>query len=222
MITRSTRLPTMGRLIVVEGIDGSGKRTLTDALVKELAARGARVERFAFPRYGVDPHADLVREGLYGRLTAVNASVPAMSMLYALDRLAAAPALAAACHANDVVLVDRFTASSAAYGAARLHQDAAGEFVNWIATLEGELGVPVPDHQLLLAVATGVAGERAVRRERAEPGRTRDTYESDGALQERTAEVYAGLAAAAWLSPWTVVDGASAPDPAALLDRIGP
>ena len=82
----------MGRLIVVEGIDGAGKRTLTDRLTAELTARGRSVARVGVPRYGVDEHADLVRAGLYGRLPAVARSVEAMALLYALDRRAAAVA----------------------------------------------------------------------------------------------------------------------------------
>ena len=212
----------MGRLVVVEGLDGAGKRTLTDALTKEFAARDARVARFAFPRYGIDVHADLVRDALYGRIGDLTDSVYGMSVLYALDRSAAAPELATALREHDIVLVDRFVASNAAYGAARLHQDIDGEFVAWLAALETErLGVPVPDHQLLLAVTAGVAGQRAASRERAEPDRARDTYEADGGLQERTDAVYRALAAAAWLSPWTVVDGTSTPDVVALASGIG-
>jgi len=211
----------MGRLIVVEGIDGAGKRTLTDGLTARLTARDARVTRFAFPRYGVDEHADLVREGLYGRLAAVRRSVPAMTLLYALDRRAAAPDIEKALTEHDVVFVDRFTASSAAYGAARLHETADGEFVAWVADLEDELGVPRPDHQVLLAVPGAVAGARAQARAAADPGRARDTYEADHGLQHRAGEVYAGLAAAGWRSPWTVVDGAADVDLAVLADRIG-
>ncbi|MGI5125647.1 dTMP kinase [Pseudonocardia sp. CA-107938] len=211
----------MGRLIVVEGIDGAGKRTLTDGLTAELAGRGRRVARFAFPRYDVDEHAHLVREGLYGRLTAVQRSVPAMTLLYALDRRAAAPELEKALTEHDVVLVDRFTASSAAYGAARLHEDADGEFAAWVGELEDELGVPRPDHQLLLAVPGSVAGARAEARAAADPGRARDTYEADDGLQARAGQVYRGLAAAGWRSPWTVVDGAANLDIEALANRIG-
>ena len=155
------------------------------------------------------------------RLAAVNASVPAMAMLYALDRRSAAPELAKALAEHDVVLVDRFTASNAAYGAARLHEGADGAFAAWVGELETQLGVPVPDHQLLLDVPRDVAGQRAQARERSDPGRARDTYESDAGLQERTGEVYRGLAAGGWRSPWTVVDGRSTPDVEALADRIG-
>ena len=109
----------MGRLIVVEGLDGAGKRTLSDALCTALAAKGARVARFAFPRYDADVHAELAREALYGRHGDLAASVHGMALLFALDRRAAAPELQSARAAHDVVLIDRYIASNAAYNAAR-------------------------------------------------------------------------------------------------------
>ena len=98
-------------------------------------------------------HAELVRDALYGRLGDLGDSVHGMAVLFALDRRAAAAELREALRGHDVVLVDRYVASNAAYGAARLHQDAAGEFVAWVRALEiDRFAVPVPDHQLLLAV----------------------------------------------------------------------
>ena len=95
-------------------------------------------------------------------------------------------------------------AADAAYGAARLHQDAAGEFVAWARALEiDRFGVPVPDHHLLLAPPRAVAAARAAHRERTEAGRERDAFESDTGLQQRTEEIYAQLASQAWLAPWT-------------------
>jgi dTMP kinase len=201
----------VGRLVVVEGLDGAGKRTLTGRLLAALAARGARTATVAFPRYGADVHADLVRDALHGRLGDLADSVHAMAVLFALDRRAAAADLRAAVAGHDLVLVDRYVASNAAYGAARLHQEASGEFAAWVRDLEVDrFAVPVPDRHLLLAVPRAVAAQRAAHRERTEPGRERDRYESDAALQERTAAVYRGLAAAGWLAPWTVLDGAAA------------
>jgi len=206
----------VGRLVVIEGLDGAGKRTLADRLA---AAIEGRVARFAFPRYTEDVHAELGRDALYGRMGDLAASVHAMAVLFALDRRAAAPALLAALAEHDVVLVDRYVASNAAYGAARLHEDAAGAFVPWVHALEIErFGIPLPDHQLYLAVPLEVAAARAAHRERTETDRVRDAYESDDGLQERTGAVYAQLAAMGWLSPWTVLDGA--PDVQALAARI--
>jgi dTMP kinase len=203
----------VGRLIIIEGLDGAGKRTLTDGLSAALADRDARVARLAFPRYDTDIHAELVRDALYGRLGDLGGSVYGMALLFALDRRAAGVELRAALATHDLVLVDRYVASNAAYGAARLHQDATGEFAAWVRVLEiDRFAVPVPDHQLLLAVPRAVAAQRAAHRERTETGRRRDAFESDGALQQRTEAVYAQLAAASWLSPWTVLDGATTLD----------
>ena len=212
----------MGRLVVIEGLDGAGKRTLAERLTAALEARGGAVARFAFPRYSEDVHAELVRDALYGRMGDLAESVHGMAVLFALDRRAAAPALRAALADHDIVLVDRYIASNAAYGAARLHEDAAGAFVDWVRELEIErFDIPAPDHQLHLAVPREVAAARAAHRERTEADRARDAYESDDDLQKRTGVVYAELAAAAWLSPWTVLDGAAdATGVAAFLSRV--
>ncbi|HTK60872.1 MAG TPA: dTMP kinase [Pseudonocardia sp.] len=201
----------MGRLVVIEGLDGAGKRTLTDALDSALAREGASTARFAFPRYDTDVHAELVADALHGRLGDLGESVHGMAVLFALDRRDAADELRAALARVDVVLLDRYVASNAAYGAARLRQDAEGEFVAWVQELElGRFRLPVPDLQLLLRVPREVAAARAAGRERADASRTRDAFESDDGLQARCAAVYDQLAARSWLSPWRVIDGAGA------------
>jgi dTMP kinase len=216
----------VGRLVVIEGLDGAGKNTLTRRLLDVLSALGVRTTTVAFPRYDADVHAELARDALHGRLGDVADSVYAMAVLFALDRRAAADDLRAAVAGHDLVLVDRYVASNAAYGAARLHQGACGEFVAWVHALEiGRFGLPVPDRHLLLDVPRAVAAERAAHRERTQPGRTRDRYESDADLQDRTADVYRELAAAGWLAPWTVLDGAAGlehtdPGCAALADDL--
>ena len=117
--------------------------------------------------------------------------------------------------------VDRYVASNAAYGAARLHQGASGQFVSWVRDLEiARFGLPVPDRHLLLDVPRAVAAQRAEHRERADPGRVRDRYESDTGLQDRTSAVYRELAAAGWLAPWTVLDGTADVDYTALADDL--
>ena len=214
----------MGRLVIIEGLDGAGKRTLAGRLTAAVGHAGASVTTAAFPRYDEDVHAELARDALYGRMGDLASSVHAMAVLFALDRRAAAPGLREALADHDVVLVDRYVASNAAYTAARLGQDACGEVVGWLHELEIErFGIPVPDHQLLLAPPRAVAAERARSREADEPGRERDAYESDDDLQARTDAVYRRLAEDGWLSPWTVLDG-TGPDPVPhLVERlVGP
>jgi dTMP kinase len=203
---------TVGRLVVIEGLDGAGKRTMADAVAKALTAQNASVGRMAFPRYGTDVHADLVRDALYGRLGDLADSVHAMAVLFALDRRDAADELRGLCGQHDVVLLDRYVASNAAYGAARLHEDAEGPFVEWIRALEVDrFGVPVPDVQLLLRVPASAAAARADSRAAVDQTRTKDFYEIDRGLQTRCAAVYDGLAASGWLAPWLVEDGTAEP-----------
>lgn len=189
--------------MAIEGLDGAGKRTLARALTGAWQQAGASVASMAFPRYGADVHADLVREALHGEHGDVGDSVYGMALLYALDRLAARAEIERLLAEHDVVLLDRYIASNAAYQSARLGEDGDGPVVRWVRRLEVDrFRMPVPDAQLLLAVPTEVAAERARGR-----GWATDAYESDAALQRRCGAAYEDLAARNWLSPWHRVDG---------------
>jgi len=206
-------------LIAIEGVDGSGKRTLTEALRREFESRGRTVAGLAFPRYGRSVTADLAAEALRGGHGDLADSVYAMAVLFALDRAAARDEIAGLLAGHDVVLLDRYVASNAAYSAARLHQGADGEVVEWVRALEFDrLALPRPDWQILLAVPTELAAERARHREATEADRVRDAYERDAGLQHRTGALYAALAAADWAGRWTVA-GPDV-DPAALAESL--
>jgi len=107
-------------LIVIEGLDGSGKRTLAESMATAARERGQRIATLAFPRYGVGMHADLVQDALYGRLGDVSESVYGMALLFALDRRDALPDIRHALDHHDVLLLDRYISANAAYAAARL------------------------------------------------------------------------------------------------------
>jgi len=193
-------------LIVIEGLDGAGKRTLANGLRAALEASGKSVATMAFPRYGQSVHADVAAEALHGQHGDLAESVYAMAMLFALDRAGARDDLDRLRSGHDVVLLDRYVASNAAYSAARLNQGADGDVVSWVGELEfGRFGLPKPDHQLLLDVSVELAGQRARQRAADDMARTRDAYERDGGLQQRTAAVYAELAAAGWAGPWATL-----------------
>ncbi|MEB3048824.1 dTMP kinase [Mycolicibacter sp. MYC123] len=193
-------------LIAIEGVDGAGKNTLTTGLRTAFEAAGKSVATLAFPRYGVSVTADVAAEALRGRHGDLADSVYGMAMLFALDRAGAKDQIAALCRDNDVVILDRYVASSAAYSAARLHQDAAGDVVGWVRELEFvRFGLPAPDWQILLDVPTELAAQRARHREDHDAARARDAYERDDGLQRRTGEVYRGLATGGFGGRWQVV-----------------
>ena len=208
----------VGRLVVIEGLDGAGKRTLTAgcstrstpgvAHGRRLPPLRRRRARRAGPRRALRPAGR--PRGLGARDGgAVRAGPPGRR------RRAPRPR----CADHDLVLVDRYVASNAAYGAARLHQGAGGEFVG-LGPRAGDraFGIPVPDHQLHLAVPREVAA--AGPRTGSAPSRPRPRRLRG---RRRPAEAHRrGVRASSprrrWLSPWTVLDGARA-TPTAL---VGP
>lgn len=206
-------------LIAIEGVDGAGKNTLSRGLRTAFESAGKTVAGLAFPRYGESETADLAAEALHGRHGDLADSVYAMAVLFALDRGGARAEIQRLLHEYDVVILDRYVASNAAYSAARLHQDATGEVVDWVGRLEfGRLGLPAPDWQVLLDVPTELAAQRARHREDHDSARARDSYERDDGLQRRTGEVYRGLARAGFGGRWQVVGPAvSAADLAGVL-----
>ena len=200
-------------LIAIEGVDGAGKRTLAQGLRGAYEAAGRSVATLAFPRYGQSVTADVAAEALHGQHGDLASSVYAMAMLFALDRAGGADQIRDLCRDHDVVILDRYVASNAAYSAARLHQRADGEVVGWVHEIEyRRLHLPVPDWQVLLGVSAELADQRARRRARHDASRSRDAYERDADLQQRTGAVYAGLAATGWGGRWLVVDAEVQPD----------
>ena len=192
-------------LIVIEGVDGAGKRTLTTGLRAALEAAHKSVASLAFPRYGHSVEADLAAEALRGAHGDLTQSVYAMAVLFALDRSGARDEIGHLNAAYDVVILDRYVASNAAYSAARLNQGAGGDVVEWVRVLEYDrLKLPKPDWQVLLDVPAELAAERAEHRANHEVDRAKDVYERDDALQRRTCEVYSELAAVHWCGRWLV------------------
>ncbi len=192
-------MPARGKLIVIEGIDGSGKRTQVDLLARALSKHGAPIMRISFPRY----------EGFFGKLVArfLNgefgslASVDAhfSALLYAGDRLESRPALEAALASGKIVLADRYIASNLAHQGARVPPEQRDEFIAWLKQLEyGVYGLPAEDLVLYLRVpaveAHRLAGERGAHRAREYTNLHRDLQESDIAHLEAASAVYDGLA----------------------------
>ena len=201
-------------LIAIEGVDGAGKRTLTQGLRASFEADRKTVASLSFPRYGRSVPADIAAEALHGGHGDLSDSVYAMAVLFALDRAGAREEIKLLQAEYDVLILDRYVASNAAYSAARLHEDADGDVVAWVGELEyGRLRLPAPDWQVLLDVPAELAAERAEHRANTEADRAKDAYERDDGLQRRTGRVYSGLAAAGWGGRWLVagpdMDGAA-------------
>lgn len=184
-------------LVSIEGIDGAGKNTLVNRLRTEL---DREFPVLSFPRYADSIHAQLAQEALYGRMGDMTDSAYAMATLFALDRHGVREQLAAAAAQPDILLLDRYVASNAAYSAARLGDDAV---MDWVYDLEfGKLSLPKPRLQVFLDTAVEVAADRAEQRAAADATRERDRYERDADLQANTAVAYRRLAEREWAGQW--------------------
>lgn len=190
-------------IIALEGIDGAGKNTLVQALIREIAKVDGitGVATMSFPRYRESVHAQIASQALHGNMGDLVDSAHGMAVMFALDRAEVGKELGQwATSTSDVLLLDRYVASNAAYTSARTGnvEDRA-----WVADLEFEkLGLPRPDLQVLVDTAPETARERAAKRESLDASRTRDKYERDTALQDATFAAYVDMVATGWEGRW--------------------
>ena len=150
----------MGRLIVLEGCDGSGKSTQLALLTKALEAQGKAVRTLSYPVYESDSSA-LVRMYLSGRFGADPAAVnPYMaSSFYAVDRCADYLANWKADYEAGALFVSgRYTTANAVHQGAKLSGEARTAYTDWLFDYEYRLlGLPKPDLVIFLDIPVSLA-----------------------------------------------------------------
>lgn len=149
-----------GRLIVIEGLDGSGKATQANLLCKKLKGQGERVKKISFPDYGSDSSV-LVKMYLNGEFGTdpndVNAY--AASSFYAVDRYASYKKVWGRFYEDGgIIIADRYTTSNAIHQCSKLEESAWDKFLKWLFEYEYELlGIPKPDTVIYLSVEPDVS-----------------------------------------------------------------
>jgi len=185
-----------GKFIVLEGIDGSGKRTQLEMLARALSDRGVPCEQVSFPNYSGFFGRIVARflNGEFGPLEAVDPHFSAL--LYAGDRFESKPKMEAALASGKTLLADRYIGSNLAHQGARVVPDARSEFLEWLRRLEYHIyALPPEDLVIYLHVPVDEAhrliGQKAARDY---TNRRRDLQEADRAHLAGAAEVYYELA----------------------------
>lgn len=159
-----------GKLIVFEGIDGSGKLTQAKLLVRRLKREGFKAAAVDFPRYG-NLSASFVEaylRGEFGKATAVKPEVA--SLFYALDRYAASFSLRRLLSKGVILVADRYTSSNIGHQGGKLIKNPARwrAYIRWIDTLEYVmLGIPRPDQIFLLQTDPSFSRRTAQQRSHA-------------------------------------------------------
>jgi dTMP kinase len=181
-----------GKLIALEGIDGSGKRTQLELLEKTLLARGHAVYTTGFPQYD-SWFGKMVGQFLNGELGALETVDPHFTaLLYAGDRFEAKPALESALQQGKIVLADRYIGSNLAHQTARAPAAKRASFVKWIEHLEYKIyALPPEDLVLYLRVPAREAQSLVARKSaRSYTAAKRDLQESSLRHLEDAADMY--------------------------------
>ncbi len=182
----------MGKLLIFEGLDGSGKGTQTALLCDTLRRRGVDLRQITFPDYESDSSA-LVRMYLSGRFgdrpDDVNAY--ASSTFFAVDRFASYKTVWGEFYrSGGLVVSDRYTTSNAVHQCSKLPPMHWDGFLNWLFDFEyKKLGIPEPDAVVYLAVDVEVSQRLLAERYQG------DTARMD--IQEKDTEYLARSRAAA-------------------------
>ena len=195
----------MGKLIVIEGTDGSGKSTQFRMLWEHLQADQVSFQHIVFPRYKEDSSA-LIRMYLGGQFgdkpSDVNAY--AASSFYAVDRYASYKMDWGKWYEDGgLVLSDRYTTTNAVHQASKEPEEKQAAFLTWLYDFEYEkLGLPRPDLTIYLDVPTDFT-EKLLRSREANTNTQADIHEKDMQYLATCRET--GRKAAAFYG-WTVID----------------
>ncbi|MBO5323154.1 MAG: deoxynucleoside kinase [Oscillospiraceae bacterium] len=195
----------MGKLIVIEGTDGSGKSTQFKALTERLRNEGTEFKTLVFPQYS-EPSSALIRMYLGGEFGTNPSDVNAYaaSAFYAVDRYAS--------YKKDwgewfeqggIIVSDRYTTSNAVHQTSKEPKEKQGEFLRWLYEFEyDKLGLPRPDLTIYLDVPTAFT-EKLMRHREASTNTKADIHEQDMDYLATCRET--GRAAAKFYN-WTIID----------------
>lgn len=183
-----------GKLIIIEGLDGSGKSTQIEILRKRAQQAGKQVRQIKFPNYAEDSSA-LVRAYLAGELGSLHEiNAYAASVLYSVDRYATFRRHMKEDYDNGCIfLLDRYTTANMYHQTTKLPKEEWDSFLEWLEDLEyGKMGLPKPDLVLYLDMKPQTAKKLMENRYHGDESK-KDLHEADFSylLSCRDAALYA-------------------------------
>ena len=171
----------MGKLVVIEGLDGSGKSTQLELLKANLEKLNIDCKSVSFPDYD-NPSSTLVKMYLGGEFGKkpddVNAY--AASVFYTVDRYASFKANWGEYYSNGgTVIAGRYTTSNAIHQASKLPEDKWVDFLSWLYDFEySKIGIPKPDKVIFLDMPVEVSQKLLSKRYEGDNSK-KDIHESD-------------------------------------------
>lgn len=173
-----------GKLIVIDGTDGSGKKTQTRLLLDRLKKEGYPVSSIAFPQYG-EKSAGLVENylnGKYGPPDSLNPYIA--SVFYTVDRFDLSENIRKAIAEGTTVITDRYVDANAGHqGGKFLNPEERAQYLSWLYDFEyGTFGIPKPDLVLILHVPAETGQELIKKKQQRlyiEGGKNMDGHENN-------------------------------------------
>ena len=178
-----------GRMVVFEGIDGSGKSTQVDLLLSYLKNKRKKFSYYKFPQYEKTFHGKTVAKFLRGELGSINQVNPYLiSLAYALDRASVKDNIYRDLNKGKLVICDRYVSASRAHHGAKFPPSKRQDFLKWLDELEYDIDqMPVEDLTILLDIPVSVSFEM-------QKDKKKDIHEVERAYMEEVREVYLNLA----------------------------
>ncbi len=189
-----------GKLIVIDGTDGTGKSTQAARLVDRLREAGHIVGTVKFPRHG-DPSAWFVDRYLAGEFGPPSGVPPILaSTFYALDRYAAAPDMRQALESGATLVLDRYVTANIGHQASKIYDPTErAAFVSWLEDFEyGTCQLPKPDLNILLHLDVDLA-----RDAQGHQGKLLDLHDTDEDHQRRAERSFLEVASR---EQWAIVE----------------
>lgn len=172
----------MGRLIVIEGTDGSGKQTQATKLYEHLTNKGFNVKKFSFPNYD-SPSSAPVKMYLSGQIVKKANELDAYqsSALFAVDRLCTMKSFEEFLNNEGILILDRYVQSNMIHQAGKLtNLKERDKFLNWLDELEFcTFKLPRPDLILFLNIPVDISEKLAHTRKELKTGEAKDIHEED-------------------------------------------
>lgn len=177
------------KLIVIEGLDGSGKATQAELLCEGLRKQGVKIRKVSFPDYDSDSSA-LVKMYLSGQFGSkpddVNAY--AASSFYAVDRYASFKKDWSEDYKSGVIVADRYTTSNAIHQCSKLPREQWDEYLEWLFDFEYQkVGIPEPSLVVYLKVEPEVS-QKLMNERYAGDESKKDIHEQDIEYLKRSRE----------------------------------
>lgn len=192
------------KLIVIDGLDGSGKGTQSKLLVEYLENNGHSARRIDFPRHG-KKSAALVDGYLSGELggSPDDTGAYAAATLFAVDRYwSYRTEWGEDYRSGKIIVADRYTTANAVHQCSKMPRSEWDAFLSWLWENEYKrIGIPAPDLTIYLEMRPDIS-RRLIASRAEKDGRATDIHERDTGYLDRCYE--AALYACDYLG-WTKI-----------------